>query len=230
MGDAPRQEQSVVDGRVGAPLPHSFFDRDPREVAPDLIGKVLVSSAGGAVTGGVIVETEAYLGSHDPGSHAATRGMTPRNAVMYGPPGTVYVYFTYGNHHMLNLVCGSEGEAGAVLVRALEPAIGAEAMRFRRAGRSDRELASGPGKLAAALGIDLSQNRTPLGAGNLVVYDAAEPFDRAVETSGRIGLSAGHELELRYFEAGSPFVSRGRTGPPPGQARRSTHTREGSAR
>ncbi len=213
MGDAPHQEQSVVDGHVRAPLPHSFFDRDPRKVARDLIGTVLVSTAGDTLTGGAIVETEAYLGSHDPGSHAATKGMTPRNAAMYGPPGTVYVYFTYGNHHMLNLVCGPEGEAGAVLVRALEPTIGVDAMRARRAGRPDRELASGPGKLAAALGIDLSHNRTVLGAGDLVVYDADEPFDRAVETSGRIGLSAGHELELRYFAAGSPHVSRGRTGP-----------------
>ena len=231
MGQVPNEERSFVKEHVGGQLHRAFFDRDPREVAPDLLGKVLVSTAGGVATGGIIVETEAYLGTHDPGSHAATRGMTPRNEVMYGPPGTVYAYFTYGNHHMLNLVCGPEGEAGAVLVRALEPAIGLEAMRSRRVGRADRELANGPGKLAAALGIDLSHNRTVLGEGDLVVYDAAVPLDRAVASSGRVGLSAGHELEFRYFVSDSPYVSRGRTGPPSSaRTRRRTQGREGSTR
>ncbi len=225
MGEVP----GVAKAHVGRQLPLSFFDRDPREVAPDLLGAILVSTAGGAVAGGLIVETEAYLGAHDPGSHAATHGMTPRNAVMYGPPGTVYVYFTYGNHYMLNLICGPEGEAGGVLIRALEPTIGLDTLRSRRAGRPDRELANGPGKLAAALGIDLTHNRTTLGEGDLVVYDSAVPSDPVVETSGRVGLSAGHELELRYFVADSSHVSRGRTGPPrTGRARRATHAREGA--
>jgi DNA-3-methyladenine glycosylase len=177
---------------------------------------MLVSTVDGVATGGRIVEVEAYLGSADAGSHAATRGITKRNAVMYGPPGSVYVYFTYGNHHMVNLVCEPEGIAGAVLVRALEPLVGVDVMAHRRDGRPIREMCSGPGKLAAALGVDLSDNATMLGAGRLSVYRSACPSDAAIGSSGRIGLSAGHELELRWYETDSPFVSRGRLGPSAG--------------
>lgn len=196
----------------GRPLKSGFFDRDPREVAPELIGCMLLSRVDGVEAGGVIVETEAYLGSDDPGSHAATRGITKRNAVMYDRPGTVYVYFTYGNHHMLNLVCCPEGTAGAVLIRALEPTVGFDVMIGRREGRRERDLANGPGKLAAALGVDLTDNGSRLVAGRLIVYDGSVPRDE-VETSGRIGLSAGHELHLRYYLRASAFVSTGRTGP-----------------
>ncbi len=200
--------------REGRLLPASFFDRDPREVAPALLGMLIHSAVGGVAAAGLIVETEAYLGADDPGSHAATKGMTTRNEVMYGPPGTVYVYFTYGAHHMLNLVCGPEGQAGAVLLRAFEPVIGLEIMRDRRPGRSDRELADGPGKLAAALGVDLTQNRSALGTGDLAVYDVGSPAGLPVLSSGRIGLREGYDLQLRYYVAGSPYVSRGRAGPP----------------
>ncbi len=198
-----------------AVLPASFFDRSPEVVAEDLLGKVLVSSAEEVVAGGTIVEAEAYLGAGDPGSHASTRGITPRNRVMYGPPGTVYVYFTYGNHHMINLVCGEEGVAGAVLIRALEPLVGVEQMERRRGGRQLHELCNGPGKLAQALGIDLSDNDTLLGEGRLVVYDAHRVPTAEVAVSGRVGLSAGHELDLRFYIKGNRFVSKGRTGPPP---------------
>lgn len=196
------------------PLSAEFFERDPREVARALLGCYIVSRAGGLVTGGRIVETEAYLGADDPGSHAATKGMTARNAVMYGPPGTVYVYFTYGNHHMLNLVCLPERSAGAVLIRAIEPLFGVDAMRRRRGGRSRRELANGPGKLAAALGVDLSDNGAALGEGRLVVYDGARPELGEIGVSGRVGLSTGHELDFRYYLRENGFVSHGRTGPP----------------
>jgi DNA-3-methyladenine glycosylase len=187
----------------------SFFARHPSEVASDLLGCVLVVEAGGERASGRIVETEAYLGADDPGSHAATRGITPRNAVMYGTPGTAYVYFTYGNHHMLNFVCEDAGTAGAVLVRAVEPLDGVEVMTSRRKGRPFRELCSGPGKLTQALGIDLSDNDVALGNGRITVYHGERPPSGAVATSGRVGLSAGHELELRYFVSDSPFVSRG---------------------
>jgi DNA-3-methyladenine glycosylase len=196
-------------------LPVGFFDRHPAQVAPELLGAYLVSTAGGVQTGGVIVETEAYLGNNDPGSHAATRGITKRNATMYGPPGTAYVYFTYGNHHMLNLVCEPEGSAGAVLIRALEPVWGVDEMTARRHGRPLVELCNGPGKLAAALALDLSDNGVALGFGRLSVYHGLHPDAQTVKTSGRVGLSQGHELELRYYLADSSFVSRGRTGPPP---------------
>ena len=201
-------------------LSASFFDRDTVAVARELLGKVLESTVGGERVSGRIVETEAYLGSLDPGSHASTKGMTPRNSVMYGPPGRAYIYFTYGNHHMLNLVTEHEGVAGAVLVRALEPLAGVETMARRRAGarRSGRPLpardvANGPGKVAAALGIDLSQNRATLdGTRELIVYDAPAPQE-PILSSGRIGLSAGHELDLRFYLEGDPYVSRGSVGP-----------------
>lgn len=198
---------------AGNPVPAAFFDRDPSVVAPDLLGMWLVSDVDGIVTGGRIVETEAYLGSGDPGSHASTKGITARNAVMYGPPGTVYVYFTYGNHHMVNLVCCREGQAGAVLLRAIEPEFGVDAMTGRRKGRALHELTNGPGKLAAALGIDLSDNGSTLGRGRLRVVEG-EPVPRErVRISGRIGLSEGHDLDLRFYDMESSFVSRGRTGP-----------------
>jgi DNA-3-methyladenine glycosylase len=194
-------------------LSSAFFGRHPSQVAPELLGTYIVSTAGGVLTGGAIVETEAYLGGDDPGSHAATRGITKRNATMYGPPGSAYVYFTYGNHHMLNLVCEREGTAGAVLIRAIEPLWGLDEMTARRHGRPLVELCSGPGKLAAALGIDLSDNGVVLSHGRISVYYGSHPA-LSIATSGRIGLSAGHELELRYYMAGNPNVSRGRTGPP----------------
>ncbi|PKQ15369.1 MAG: 3-methyladenine DNA glycosylase [Actinobacteria bacterium HGW-Actinobacteria-7] len=196
------------------PLPLSFYERDPRDVARDLLGCVLRSTAGDVVTAGRIVETEAYLGADDLGSHAATKGITARNAVMYGPPMRSYVYFTYGNHHMFNVVCESEGVAGAVLVRAIEPLVGIDVMTRRRSGRGIRELCNGPGKLTAALGIDLADNGTTLGEGNLQVYAGTRRAAGGIATSGRIGLSQGHELPFRFYFESNTFVSRGRTGAP----------------
>jgi len=196
------------------PLGRSFFARDTEVVAREVLGKVLVSTIGDAVTGGRIVESEAYLGVGDPGSHASTKGITARNAVMYGPPGSVYVYFTYGNHHMLNLVTEREGSAGAVLIRAIEPLLGAAVMEARRSGRAGVSLTNGPGKLAAALGVDLSDNGTALGAGRLALYDAPAPAE-SVASSGRIGLSSGHDLQLRYYLTANGYVSKGRTGRQP---------------
>jgi DNA-3-methyladenine glycosylase len=196
-----------------------FYARDTATVARDLLGCVLVSTADGERTSGCIVETEAYLGADDAGSHAATRGVTKRNSVMYGPPGHAYVYFTYGNHHMLNFVTGPEGVAGAVLIRALEPLEGIEVMTRRRlAGRRagsplpPRDLANGPGKLTAALGVDLSDNGAPLdGSATLTVLRrrGAAP---AVATSGRIGLGFGHEAQLRFYIEGDRYVSTARPG------------------
>lgn len=193
------------------PLPTVFFDRPTPEVARNLLGAVLLSRADGAVAGGRIVETEAYLGSADEGSHAATRGVTKRNAVMYGPPGTVYVYFTYGVHHMLNLVCEPDGVAGAVLLRAIEPIVGLEAMAARRGRAAAVALASGPGRLTTALGVDLADNGTRLGEGRLAVFAGAAPREEVVAT-GRIGLSRGHEAELRFHLAGNACVSAARPG------------------
>lgn len=205
----------------GTPLDAGFFDRTPQRVAVDLLGCRLVTERGGVRTGGVIVETEAYLGSGDPGSHAATKGVTRRNRVMYGPPGTVYVYFTYGAHHMLNLVCGPQGEAGAVLIRAIEPDEGVEEMIRRRRTSVPRDLCSGPGKLTRALAVDLADNDLMLGTNCLWVYDGPRAEVDRVAASGRVGLSSGHELELRYYLKGNQHVSRERTGP-----RRATMNRD----
>jgi DNA-3-methyladenine glycosylase len=196
-----------------------FYARETVTVARELLGCVLVSTAGGQTTSGRIVETEAYLGAGDPGSHAATRGITVRNAVMYGPPGRAYVYFTYGNHHMLNIVTEPEGTAGAVLVRALEPIEGIDVMMRRRMlGRAPgsslavRDLANGPGKLAAALGVDLAANGAPLdGSATLSVFRRGGPIP-PVARSGRIGLSSGHEAELRFYIQGDRHVSAARPG------------------
>jgi len=196
------------------PVGHAFFARDPATVAREVLGKILVSSAGDTLTGGRIVESEAYLGANDSGSHAATRGITARNEVMYRAPGCAYVYFTYGNHHMLNFVVEQEGTAGAVLVRAIEPLLGVLTMQDRRAGRSGASLTNGPGKVAAALGIDLRDNGAILGTGRLTLYDAPAPTE-CIESSGRVGLSSGHELQLRFYLAGNGYVSKGRTGPKP---------------
>lgn len=203
-------------------IPQSFYARDAVAVARDLLGSVIVSRAAGETVSGRIVETEAYLGAHDPGSHAATRGITKRNAVMYGPPGHAYVYFTYGNHHMLNFVAEPEGTAGGVLIRALEPLSGIDVMlRRRAAGRHTskaltvRDLTNGPGKVACALGLTLADNGSPLdGSATLSVFGPVSHPGKVL-SSGRIGLSAGHELELRFFLEGEPHVSAARTGPRP---------------
>lgn len=202
----------------GNALPATFFERDAEVVARELLGMILVTCIGDATTAGVIVETEAYLGSDDPGSHAATKGITARNRVMYGPPGHAYVYFTYGNHHMLNLVTCAEGTAGAVLVRAVEPVAGEDVMVVRRRGRSGRELTSGPGKVAQAFGVDLGHNGLAL-QGDIIVLEGERVSDERVATSGRIGLGAGHDLPLRYYVRDNPYVSMGRIGPKPPRRR-----------
>ena len=134
-------------------LPVAFFRRPAEIVAAELLGKVLISSVSGKVTGGIIVETEAYLGYDDPASHGYLHRRNARNAALFGPPGTWYVYLSYGMHWCANLVCQEEGLASAVLLRALEPVQGLEIMRQRRVGVTDRELCSGPGKLCQALAI-----------------------------------------------------------------------------
>ncbi len=138
---------------MARPLERTWFERDAPVVAPDLLNKLIVVTVGGATCSGRIIETEAYM-PDDPASHTFN-GETARNAVMFGPAGHLYVYLSYGIHHCVNVVTGVEGEGQAVLLRAIEPVDGIPAMRERRAGRPDRELANGPGKLAAALGVVL---------------------------------------------------------------------------
>jgi DNA-3-methyladenine glycosylase len=174
------------------------------QVGRDLLGKVLIHGA----TGGIIVETEAYLGLDDAASHAY-RGITRRNGVMFGPPGHAYVYFIYGMYECVNMVTEPAGTAGAVLIRAIEPLLGVELMQIRRPGAKRlRDLASGPGKLTLALGITRALNGADVTKGPLVVRDrrGEEPFE--IAAGPRIGISKNADLPLRFTIAGSDFVSR----------------------
>lgn len=169
----------------------------------------MISTVGGVETAGRIVEVEAYRGVDDPGSHGH-RGPTPRTEVMFGPPGHLYVYFSYGMHWCTNIVCGTDGICAAVLVRALTPLVGLETMRRRRSGsRRDRDLCSGPAKLSAALGIDGTLDGLDLGAAvSPVRIERGEPVE-TFATSPRIGLSPGRgeDLPWRWYVPGVADVS-----------------------
>ncbi|TPW09993.1 MAG: DNA-3-methyladenine glycosylase, partial [bacterium] len=190
--------------------------RPADELARALLGRLLIHRTPEGEAGGWIVETEAYAGEDDPASHAAA-GRTNRNRVMYGPAGLAYVYFTHGMHWCMNVVAGPTGRASAVLIRALEPAIGLDLMRRRRGGRvADRELASGPARLCLALGIDGAQNGARL-SGSALVVARGRGRPRSLGVSGRVGIRVGLESPWRFFDQESQFVSRGRPGPPAGR-------------
>ena len=177
-----------------------MLSRPILEVAPRLLDAVLRHD-GVAVR---ITEVEAYDGAEDPGSHAF-RGPTRRNQVMFGPPGHLYTYFTYGMHHCANVVCGPEGRASAVLLRAGEVVEGIELARARRARGPDRDLARGPARLCQALALDLAHNGMPL-AGAL---ELAAPIDRGRVSAGpRVGLRQAADHPWRFWITGEPTVSR----------------------
>lgn len=184
----------------GTALDAGFFGRSVHEVAPDLIGCTLAVGP----TAGVIVETEAY-DADDPACHAFG-GPTPRNQVLFGPPGVAYVYLSYGVHSLLNAVAEPEGSAAAVLIRALEPTDGIELMRDRR-GRPD-ELCSGPGRLTQALGVGLDLNGAPITKPPFEILEPAPGARPRVVAGTRIGISKGVELPWRYCAEGSRFASR----------------------
>jgi DNA-3-methyladenine glycosylase len=195
---------------VSAALPREFYRRDPRAVAPDLLGKVLVRDDGdGRHRAGRIVEVEAYCGAADAGSHAF-RGMTRRNRAMFGPAGHLYVYFTYGMHWCANVVCGEVGEGVAVLLRALAPLEGVEHMFAARPGaRRERDLCSGPAKLCQALALDGSFDGADLVEADrsVSVVDDGTPPPASPFQSTRVGLSAGAEHPWRWCVPGDPHVS-----------------------
>lgn len=209
------------------PLSRAFFGRDPRRVARELLGKVLVRQTARVHLAARIVEVEAYLGENDPAAHAAA-GNTLRNAVLFGPPGFAYVYFIYGNHYCLNVSCEPEGKAGCVLFRALEPLLGVEEMaRARgvivRGPRDLPKLSSGPGRLAEAFGItragdngcDLTSPRSSLPSR----LQQASPVEsslwigsdgfraKGIRATPRIGITKAADRPLRYLLGGNPFIS-----------------------
>lgn len=192
------------------PVARGFFDRPVLEVARDMIGALLVRNDRTGLRIGRIVETEAY-GPDDPGCHAA-RGRTERNAPMFERPGTAYIYFTYGMHWCLNAVCEQAGTPAAVLLRAVEPLEGIEAMRVARGPRiSDRDLCRGPARLTQAFGLDGNQNRADLCSGGVFIAPGERLPNEAVATSPRIGLGSKQDgRRWRFFEVDSRFVSRGR--------------------
>ncbi|MCL2764772.1 MAG: DNA-3-methyladenine glycosylase [Treponema sp.] len=191
------------------PLGKKFFNQPAVDLAKALLGKQLVFGK----LKGTIVETEAYLYKDDPGCHAS-RGITARNAPMFGPAGHAYVYFIYGMYHCFNIVSGKTGEGEAVLIRALEPVDGIPLMQRRRKTAKIENLCSGPGKLTQAFAITRKHNNMSLfepqpGSGTanfLQVYD--NKIKPEITASTRIGLSAGKELELRFFITGNRFVSK----------------------
>lgn len=193
------------------PLPRAFFDRPVLEVAPDLLGRTLVRRSPEGVMELRLTEVEAYAGAIDPGSHAF-RGRTARNAVMFGPPGHAYVYFTYGMWHCLNLVCGPEGKASGVLLRAGEILKGVEQARpRRRSARRDHELAKGPARLATALDIALSLNGTDTCDGPdspLAVLTGTPPRARNIRSGPRTGVGGdGAPHPWRFWIDEDPTVS-----------------------
>jgi DNA-3-methyladenine glycosylase len=204
-----RAKQFVL--RNALTLPRAFYDRDPRLVGPDLLGRVLIRRQGQRTVAARIVEVEAYLGAEDPAAHASI-GKTARNAVLFGPPGYAYVYFIYGNHYCLNVSCLPDGTPGGILFRALEPLEGVPDMYKLRGipkGSDLRKLTSGPGRLAAAFGItrerdngkDLTSSRS-----DLYIADDGSPPPNILITK-RIGITKAADMPLRYIVAGNRFVS-----------------------
>jgi DNA-3-methyladenine glycosylase len=209
-------------------IPRNFFARPSVEVAPDLLGRVLEHQTADGLVAVELTEVEAYAGRSDPASHAY-RGKTARNAVMFGPPGHAYVYFTYGMHFCVNVVClGEEGSASAVLLRAGRVIAGEELARARRTrgttAIAPRDLARGPARLCQALGIDRSQNgadmvsagsplRMLCGAGNparsalLAPGDGHPATPRRIVTGPRVGVSSAAEIPWRFWYDGDPTVS-----------------------
>jgi DNA-3-methyladenine glycosylase len=185
-------------------LGRDFYARPAVEVARDCLGKILVHGK----AAGRIVETEAYLGVDDRAAHA-WRGVTDRTRVLFGPAGHAYVYFIYGMYECLNFVAEPEGQAGCVLIRALEPIAGIATMRRRRpAAKRLEDLASGPGKLTLALGITRKQNRADLTTSGLQVRELRAEPPIEVEVTPRVGITHCADWPLRFLIAGNLFVSR----------------------
>jgi DNA-3-methyladenine glycosylase len=194
--------------RRAATLPVRFFARSADVVARELLGSVMVSTEGGAVTAGRIVETEAYLGHDDPAAHGYLGRRNERNAAIFGPPGSWYVYLSYGMHWCANLVCAREGEAAAVLIRALEPLEGLDVMRERRNGVPDHQLCAGPGRLCQALGITRALDSAMMRGSAVTVHRGRVARADVVTATPRVGISKAVDWPLRFVIHGSRWASR----------------------
>lgn len=192
-----------------ATLPVSFFRQPSEVVARELLGTTIVSLLGGHRTVGRIVETEAYLGYRDPASHGYRHRRHAGNAALFGPPGTWYVYRSYGIHWCANLVCGVEGEGSAILLRAVEPVEGMDAMRGRRGPLEDRQLCSGPGKLCQALGVTREVDGVAMWESGLTVMVERNAAPPAFAVTSRIGITHAADWPLRFLLVECPWVSRG---------------------
>lgn len=201
-----KQPTSKITNQHMEALKRDFYERNTKVVAKELLGKILVHRLPESDTTGRIVETEAYFGNGDPASHAS-RGKTPRNSIMFGPPGHAYVYFNYGMHYLFNVVTEKEGVPGAVLIRALEPLDGIDFMFKKRKVKELKLLTNGPAKLTQALGIDISHNGLDLANGEIFVCDDKKAAFNIVSAS-RIGISVGKDDLLRFYIADNQFVSK----------------------
>lgn len=189
------------------PLPAGFYARDTVQVARELLGCVLVTTVRGTRTAGRIVEVEAYVGPHDPADHGYEGKQTARNAALFGPPGTSYVYFIYGSHWCFNAVTERSGYPSAVLIRAVEPLAGLPVMQRRRGSGDLRRLCAGPGRLCRALGIDGQLNGRRLDRRPLTILEGGVPSD-TIAASPRIGVSRAADWPLRFYVRESPWLSR----------------------
>jgi DNA-3-methyladenine glycosylase len=194
--------------RTGRPLAAGFYDRATEVVARELLGAVLEHRLPEGVVRGRIVETEAYLGPHDPACHAAT-GLTTRTRTLHGPPGHAYVYFIYGMHWCFNAVTREAGHGSAVLVRALEPLSGLRLMRSHRGVDRDEDLTSGPARLCEALAITRDQDGARLDRGPLRILQGEAVPDENVVITTRVGIRKAADWPLRFFVRANRFVSRG---------------------
>lgn len=190
-----------------AVLPVSFFRRDAATVAQDLLGRVVVGGTGRRKVAGRIVETEAYLGAPDPASHAFEHRRNAANQSLYAPPGSWYVYRSYGIHWCANLVAGPPGEGAAVLLRALEPLEGLALMRRRRGLSRDQQLCAGPGRLCEALGVTRALDGLGMRASPLLVLEGEPVPGDLVARTPRIGITRAAEWPLRFVVRDSPWVS-----------------------
>ena len=190
-----------------SPVSETFYARPTEAVARGLLGHILVSDVGGRrrQTAGRIVEVEAYVGPHDPACHAYGHRRTARTEPLYGPPGTAYVYFTYGMHWCLNAVTEPIEYPAAVLIRALEPIVGFETMRVRR---GKEPLCAGPARLCEALGVTGALNGVSLQRGVLRILEGERPRRGEITTTPRIGVTQGADWPLRFYLKDSPWVSR----------------------